>query len=162
MTRRLITSTSTNHYLPKTYAMTQFRSLFFLSDFSTPYENATKINRNAFMCKYAILKHLKIPDLGHKHLWYMRRFYLVVRPKVAWTYVQRIYGRTVSWGKDVLPKDAWSYVHRIFERHWMIRLIASCTKQAFCAPIYSNFLFQNASECVNYSNVIMTWKRHFQ
>ena len=44
---------------------------------------------------------------------------MVVRPRVLWTYVQRVYGRTSLGGKDVRPEGAWTYVHRTFERAWM-------------------------------------------
>ena len=46
-------------------------------------------------------------------------FFMVVRPRVLWTYVQRVYGRTSLGGKDVRPEGAWTYVHRTFERAWM-------------------------------------------
>ena len=41
---------------------------------------------------------------------------MVVRARVLWTYVQRVYGRTSLGGKDVRPEGAWTYVHRTFER----------------------------------------------
>ena len=44
------------------------------------------------------------------------RFFMVVRPRVLWTYVQRVYARTSLGGKDVRPEGAWTYVHRTFER----------------------------------------------
>ena len=44
------------------------------------------------------------------------RFFMVVRPRLLWTYVQRVYARTSLGGKDVRPEGAWTYVHRTFER----------------------------------------------
>ena len=44
------------------------------------------------------------------------RVFMVVRHKVLWTYVQRVYGRTALGVRDVRPKGAWTYVHRTFER----------------------------------------------
>ena len=52
-------------------------------------------------------------------LWPFYLFFMVVRPRVLWTYVQRVYGRTSLGGKDVRPEGAWTYVHRTFERAWM-------------------------------------------
>ena len=52
-------------------------------------------------------------------LWPFYLFFMVVRPRVLWTYVQRVYGRTSWGGKDVRPEGAWTYVHRTFERAWM-------------------------------------------
>ena len=44
------------------------------------------------------------------------RIFMVVRHKVLWTYVQRVYGRTALGGKDVRAEGAWTYVQRCFER----------------------------------------------
>ena len=52
-------------------------------------------------------------------LWPFYLFFMVVRPRVPWTYVQRVYARTSLGGKDVRPEGAWTYVHRTFERAWM-------------------------------------------
>ena len=52
-------------------------------------------------------------------LWPFYLFFMVVRPRVLWTYVQRVYARTSWGGKDVRPEGAWTYVHRTFERAWM-------------------------------------------
>ena len=52
-------------------------------------------------------------------LWPFYLFFMVVRPRVLWTYVQRVYARTSLGGKDVRPEGAWTYVHRTFERAWM-------------------------------------------
>ena len=49
-------------------------------------------------------------------VWPFYLFFMVVRPRVLWTYVQRVYARTSLGGKDVRPEGAWTYVHRTFER----------------------------------------------
>ena len=60
------------------------------------------------------------PAMGGRHyLYYHYVDFMVVRARVLWTYVQRVYGRTSLGGKDVRPEGAWTYVHRTFERAWM-------------------------------------------
>ena len=51
-------------------------------------------------------------------VWPFYLFFMVVRPRVLWTYVQRVYARPSLGGKDVRPEGAWTYVHRTFERAW--------------------------------------------
>ena len=51
--------------------------------------------------------------------------FMVVRPRVLWTYVQRVYGRTALGGKDVRAEVAWTYVQRTFER-WRTEVNEMC------------------------------------
>ena len=53
------------------------------------------------------------------------RIFMVVRPGVVWTYVQRVYGRTSLGGKDVRAEVAWTYVQRTFER-WRTEVNEMC------------------------------------
>ena len=74
-------------------------------------------------------------------VWPFYLFFMVVRPRVLWTYVQRVYARTSLGGKDVRPEGAWTYVHRTFERAWtgMNETCVDCTDSEH---------FLNENECI--------------
>ena len=83
--------------------MAEFCSFYFLFNLAIASENAIKTNNDAFAGKYAILKHAKIMFVGHNFPYFPGSFSMAIRPKDAWSYVQRVSGRTAVGGKDVRP-----------------------------------------------------------
>ena len=69
--------------------MVAFRRVSFLFDFAITSENAKNTTNDAFQGKKAILKHPKTAFDGHKIPYFPRSFPMDVRPKDAWSYVQR-------------------------------------------------------------------------
>ena len=71
--------------------MVAFRRVSYLFDFAITTENAKNTANDAFLGKYAILKHPETAFDGHEIPYFPRSFPMDVRPKGAWSYVNRIY-----------------------------------------------------------------------